>query len=90
MNALNKPQVTSNKPTNSFQEWIDESIKGLERMSKDEAYRQEVASRATNWAKNISPELQAELDLLQKRREGYLKQNQEWVDELNERLGDKA
>lgn len=36
-----------NEQNNSFQQWLDRSIKASERMATDEKFRQEVAKRAT-------------------------------------------
>lgn len=36
-----------NEQNNSFQQWLDRSIKASERMATDEKFRQEVAKRVT-------------------------------------------
>lgn len=87
MNVLNKQQDLNTMQNNSYQEWLDRSLANLRRMSQDEAYRQEVASRATNWAKNPSPETIAELERWEKEqaelKAEFLRQNQEFIDSLS-------
>ena len=42
----------SEKPNKLVQDWIDRSALNAIQMSEDENFRQLVASRATNWAKD--------------------------------------
>lgn len=42
-----------NEPNKLVQDWIDRSALNAIQMSEDENFRQLVASRATNWGKDI-------------------------------------
>lgn len=42
-----------NEPNKLVQDWIDRSALNAIQMSEDESFRQLVASRATNWGKDI-------------------------------------
>lgn len=42
-----------NEPNKLVQDWIDRSALNAIKMSEDENFRQLVASRATNWGKDI-------------------------------------
>ena len=70
----------------TYQDWLDKSLINLRRMSQDESYRQEVASRATNWTKNPTKEEIEQLEIKQKIRNGYQEQNEQIIRNLQESL----
>lgn len=72
--------------TTTYQDWLDQSLMNLRKMAIDESYRQEVASRATNWAKNQSEEKLEQLEVKQKIRNGYQEQNEQIIRNLQESL----
>ena len=60
MNALNKPQVQKSEQNNWFNDWIDSLEEHHLRMSQDEAYRSQIAAKATNTGNTIAQQAVAE------------------------------
>ncbi len=76
MNAL------SNLTNSWVQNWLKEASTASARMAEDESFRQEVASRATNWAKQTPSQMQAELNKKAEQRASFDRQHKEFIKSL--------
>lgn len=57
-----------NEPNKLVQDWIDRSALNAIQMSEDENFRQLVASRATNWGKDIQARAEERIRIAEKEK----------------------